>query len=129
MIVKLPMLRFTVQGVINMGRITFDIPNPTGQWKTRKMTFQILSFIILVSITGLMAGLYFVPQFLEQPSHIVLEREGKFEIRQYESILLSSVKIIGDQYSALRNGFKPLAGYIGAKEREGIKISMTAPVI
>ena len=112
-----------------MGRITFDISNPTGQWKTRKMTFQILSFIILVSITGLMAGLYFVPQFLEQPSHIVLEREGKFEIRQYESILLSSVKIIGDQYSALRNGFKPLAGYIGAKEREGIKISMTAPVI
>ena len=93
------------------------------------MTFQILSLIILVSITGLMAGLYFVPQFLEQPSHIVLEREGKFEIRQYENILLSSVKISGDQYSALRNGFKPLAGYIGAKEREGIKISMTAPVI
>ena len=29
----------------------------------------------------------------------------------------------------MRNGFKPLAGYIGAKEREGIKISMTAPVI
>jgi hypothetical protein len=112
-----------------MGRITFDTSNPTGQRKTHKMTFQILSFIILVSITGLMAGSYFVPQFLEQPSHIVLEREGKFEIRQYENILLSSVKISGDQYSALRNGFKPLAGYIGAKEREGIKISMTAPVI
>ena len=112
-----------------MGRITFDISNPTDQRKTHKMIFQILSFIILVSITGLMAGLYFVPQFLEQPSHIVLEREGKFEIRQYENILLSSVKISGDQYSALRKGFKPLAGYIGAKEREGIKISMTAPVI
>ena len=112
-----------------MGRITVDTSNPTGQRKTRKMTFQILSFIILVSITGLMAGLYFVPQFLEQPSHIILEREGKFEIRQYENILLSSVKISGDQYSALRNGFKPLAGYIGAKEREGTKISMTAPVI
>ena len=88
MIVKLPMLRFTVQGVINMGRITFDISNPTDPRKTHKMIFQILSFIILVSFTGLMAGLYFVPQFLEQPSHTVLEREGNFEIGQYENILL-----------------------------------------
>jgi hypothetical protein len=71
-----------------MGRIIVDTSNPTGQWKISKMTFQILSFIILVSITGLMAGLYFVPQFLEQPSHTVLEREGNFEIGQYENILL-----------------------------------------
>ena len=93
------------------------------------MTFKILALIIFISSTGLMAVLYLVPQFLENPSHIVLKQKGKFEIRQYEDILLSSVKVSGDQYGALRNGFKPLAGYIFAKERDGDKISMTAPVM
>jgi len=88
------------------------------------MTFKILSLIVFISSTGLMAVLYLVPQFLENLSHIVLKQKGKFEIRQYEDILLSSVKVSGDQYGALRNGFKPLAGYIFAKERDGDKISM-----
>ena len=93
------------------------------------MTFKILSLIVFISSTGLMAVLYLVPQFLENPSHIVLRQKGKFEIRQYEDILLSSVKVSGDQYGALRNGFKPLAGYIFAKERNGDKISMTEVVL
>jgi hypothetical protein len=97
--------------------------------RTIEMTFKILALIIFISSTGLMAVLYLVPQFLEKPSHIVLKQKGRFELRQYEDILLSSVKVSGDQYSALRSGFKPLAEYIFAREREGDKISMTAPVM
>ncbi len=44
-------------------------------------------------------------------------------------MLLQSVAVSGDQYDALRNCFRPLVRYIGAKERDGEKISMTAPVM
>ena len=43
--------------------------------------------------------------------------------------MTSSVKVCGNQYNALRKGFQPLVKYIGAKERDSEKISMTAPVI
>jgi hypothetical protein len=72
---------------------------------------------------------YFAPKFLEQPAYSVLKKEGSIEVRAYEQMLLQSVAVSGDQYDALRNGFRPLVRYIGAKERDGEKISMTAPVM
>tara|TARA_B100001113_G_scaffold325383_1_gene297614 strand:+ start:78 stop:626 length:549 start_codon:yes stop_codon:yes gene_type:complete len=76
-----------------------------------------------------MAAWYLVPKFLESPSYKVAEKDGAIEVRYYESMLLQSVKVSGDQYRALRLGFRPLVNYIGAKAREGEKISMTAPVM
>ena len=76
-----------------------------------------------------MAAWYLVPKFLETPSYKVAEKDGHIEVRYYESMLLQSVKVSGDQYRALRLGFRPLVNYIGAKAREGEKISMTAPVM
>ena len=76
-----------------------------------------------------MAAWYLVPKFLETPSYKVAEKNGDIEVRYYESMLLQSVKVSGDQYRALRLGFRPLVNYIGAKAREGEKISMTAPVM
>ena len=76
-----------------------------------------------------MAAWYLVPKFLETPSYKVVEKDGNIEVRSYESILLQSVKVSGDQYKSLRLGFRPLVNYIGAKAREGEKISMTAPVM
>ena len=76
-----------------------------------------------------MAAWYLVPKFLETPSYKVVEKDGDIEVRYYESMLLQSVKVSGDQYRALRLGFRPLVNYIGAKAREGEKISMTAPVM
>ncbi len=70
-----------------------------------------------------------MPKFLESPSYKVAEKDGAIEVRYYESMLLQSVKVSGDQYRALRLGFRPLVNYIGAKAREGEKISMTAPVM
>ena len=37
--------------------------------------------------------------------------------------------VSGNQYQALRLGFRPLITYIGAKKRDGDQISMTAPVM
>ena len=76
-----------------------------------------------------MAAWYLVPKFLEQPSYKVVQKDRNIEIRLYDSILLQSVSVSGDQYQALRQGFRPLVTYIGAKKRDGDKISMTAPVM
>ena len=70
-----------------------------------------------------------LPRLLEQPKYKVLRKENNLEIRFYDTILTSSVKVSGNQYNALRKGFRPLVRYIGAKERVSEKISMTAPVI
>ena len=71
---------------------------------------------------------FLVPRFLEQPSYIIIKREREFEIRRYEAMLLPSVNVTGDQYSSLRDGFRPLVSYNGGEKRDGVKISMTSPV-
>ena len=92
--------------------------------------------MIKISIIAICFGLLFVvlawfmlPKFLEQPKYKVVRKENDIEIRKYDKILTSSVKVYGDQYTSLRKGFQPLVRYIGAKERDSEKISMTAPVI
>lgn len=85
--------------------------------------------MLFVTLFGIMAAWYLVPKFLETPSYIVAEKDGNIEVRYYESMLLQSVKVSGNQYKSLRQGFRPLVNYIGAKGREGEKISMTAPVM
>ena len=92
-------------------------------------TLKVISIVLFVTLFGFLAAWYLVPKFLETPSYKVVEKDGNIEVRSYESILLQSVKVSGDQYKSLRLGFRPLVNYIGAKAREGEKISMTAPVI
>ena len=97
--------------------------------RSNMMVFKITSILLCLVAAGLMAAWYFVPKFLEQPAYKVLSKQGNIEIRQYDSMLLKSVKASGEQYKALRQGFRPLVTYIGAKKRDGDKISMTAPVM
>ena len=85
--------------------------------------------MFVVILFGLMAAWYLVPKFLETPAYKVVEKDRNIEVRYYESMLLQSVKVSGNQYKSLRQGFRPLVNYIGAKGREGEKISMTAPVM
>ena len=88
-----------------------------------------LAAILIVLIICASVAWYFVPKFLEQPAYSVLKKEGSIEVRAYQQMLLQSVAVSGNQYDALRNGFRPLVRYIGAKQRDGEKISMTAPVM
>ena len=85
--------------------------------------------MFVVILFGMMAAWYLVPKFLETPAYKVVEKDRNIEVRYYESMLLQSVKVPGNQYKSLRQGFRPLVNYIGAKGREGEKISMTAPVM
>ena len=84
---------------------------------------------VCFSLLFVMLAWFMLPRLLEQPKYKVLRKENNLEIRFYDTILTSSVKVSGNQYNALRKGFRPLVRYIGAKERDSEKISMTAPVI
>ncbi len=93
------------------------------------MTLKFLSIFLCLIATALLGFWYLVPKLLEQPSYKVIRKEGNIEIRRYDSMLLQSVAVSGEQYEALRQGFRPLVNYIGAKQRDGDKISMTVPVM
>jgi hypothetical protein len=65
---------------------------------------------------------------IETPPYSVAERDGAVEIRDYPAMTVAEVTTTGDRNEAVRAGFRPLARYIFAREREGEKIAMTAPV-
>ena len=91
--------------------------------------FKIIIITLCFGFACIPLAWFLLPKFLEQPKYTVVKKENNLEIRRYAKILTSSVKVEGDQYYALRKGFQPLVRYIGAKERNSEKISMTAPVI
>ncbi len=95
--------------------------------KNKMFIFILLIFII---IPLLILGFWvLVPIFLETPKFIILENNKYLQIRKYDEMTIAKIITNGERYDGLRNGFIPLARYIGAKERDGPKISMTAPVM
>jgi hypothetical protein len=70
----------------------------------------------------------FVVQNVEQPPSRTLVQDGPFELRDYPSLVVAEAAPEGDRRQALSAGFGSLAGYIFAKDREGERIAMTAPV-
>ncbi|MEM9009681.1 MAG: heme-binding protein [Pseudomonadota bacterium] len=65
---------------------------------------------------------------IETPDYAVSESEGSIELRDYPALRVAEVMRQGSRREAVRAGFRPLAAYIFADEREGDKIAMTAPV-
>ena len=65
----------------------------------------------------------------EVPNYSVLEKEGDFEIRKYNSYLVIEVKTNKDDNIDSGDQFRILANYIFGENSESKKIPMTAPVI
>jgi hypothetical protein len=65
---------------------------------------------------------------LEEPSYKVLESEGDYELRRYESYIVAETYVEGDFEKVGSDGFRRLADYIGGKNKKKASISMTAPV-
>ena len=95
----------------------------------RKKMFFII--IIIVSIIPLLIlGFWLlIPLFLENPKYTILQKNKHFQLRKYDEMIIAKIVTNGERYDSLRTGFIPLARYIGAKERSGPKIAMTAPVM
>jgi DNA gyrase inhibitor GyrI len=77
---------------------------------------------------GTVGAWWWYTRNIETPDYVVVSRDGDFELRDYPAMTVAEVVREGPRSEALRAGFRPLAGYIFAKERSGEKIAMTAPV-
>ena len=69
---------------------------------------------------------------IEEPNYSVIEKDGAFELRNYEPKIIAEVLVSGNMKQASNKGFKLIAGYIfgGNTSQQGNieKINMTAPV-
>jgi hypothetical protein len=92
-----------------------------------KTTLTIVAVLALLGIAAT-AVFVFVIQNVEQPPYRTLVQEGPFELRDYPPLVVAEVAPEGDRRQALSAGFGSLAGYIFARDREGERIAMTAPV-
>jgi hypothetical protein len=65
----------------------------------------------------------------EEPDYRVLATDGDFQIREYPPITVAETVVFGPRRDALSEGFRALADYIFAKNRDGEKLPMTVPVM
>jgi hypothetical protein len=65
---------------------------------------------------------------IEEPSFVVLEKSGSFELRKYPPYLVAQTYVEGDFEEVGAEGFRRLADYIGGENRTKESIAMTAPV-
>ena len=65
---------------------------------------------------------------IESPRYTFVQKDNKFEIREYDDYILAEVEIDGNFSSALQKGFRILAGYIFGGNASKVHINMTVPV-
>ncbi len=65
---------------------------------------------------------------VEQAKYTVVQKDGDFEIRYYESMLVAETSVAGDRETAINRGFRVIADYIFGNNASTQKIAMTAPV-
>lgn len=63
-----------------------------------------------------------------QPYDVVARHPG-FELRRYPEHVVAEVEVTGSFESAGNTAFRPLAGYIGGRNRSRSTVAMTAPVV
>ncbi len=63
-----------------------------------------------------------------QPSYRVIKREGPFQIRAYEAMVLAEVTVDGPREEATDDGFRILASYLLGNNDKNEKMQMMIPV-
>ena len=81
-----------------------------------------------VAAVALVGGWVLYMRSIDQPAFQLVRKDGSIEVRDYGALTIAEVTRRGDREGAVRAGFGPLARYIFAKDRQGEKIAMTAPV-
>lgn len=89
----------------------------------------LLALLVLAGVAALfLGGWYAYIRSVETPNYSVVTSDRAFELRDYPGMVAAEVRRGGGRQTAVSLGFGPLAGYIFAKERDGERIAMTAPV-
>ena len=92
------------------------------------MNYRRLS-VLLSLVTSIFAvALAGEAMAIEKAKYSVVEREGNFELRQYEPYIVAETIVEGDLDEVGNEGFRRLFDYISGKNRKRQSISMTAPV-
>lgn len=63
------------------------------------------------------------------PAYEVLVADKSIQIRQYPALLIANVRIQGERYESINDGFRVLANYIFGDNGKQQTIAMTAPVM
>ena len=66
---------------------------------------------------------------IETPDYNLLDSEGKFELREYDSFIVAKTTVHNDYKEATVAGFRKIANYIFGGNQRKLSIAMTAPVI
>ena len=66
---------------------------------------------------------------IETPNFKLIKKEGEFEIREYEPMIIAMTKVKSDYRQAGSTGFRRIANYIFGGNQKQMEIKMTAPVI
>ena len=91
-----------------------------GKKSSRILLIVCISAGVLLTGSSIMA--------IEKAKYSVLEKQGRFEIRQYESQLVAETLVAGDLENAGSVGFRRLFKFISGENQKKQSISMTAPV-
>ena len=89
--------------------------------RRRIITF-LLFLLSSLSITGNVMA-------TEEAKYAVLEKDGQFELRQYEPCIVAETLVEGDFDDVGNAGFRRLFRYISGDNQAKIPISMTSPVV
>ena len=66
---------------------------------------------------------------IETPNFKLIKKQGEFEIREYEPMIIALTKVKSDYRQAGSTGFRRIANYIFGGNQKRMEIAMTAPVI
>ena len=66
---------------------------------------------------------------IETPKYRTLIKEGKFEVRDYDPIVIAKTSVNSNYSNAASTGFRRIANYIFGGNKNQMNIAMTAPVI
>lgn len=95
--------------------------------RARKILLYVIGTVTVLAL--LLVGTWvYMTSNVPEPEFVVLAEDGSIQHRAYGDMVVAEVTRSGSRYDAVRAGFGPLARYIFARDREGEKIAMTAPV-
>ena len=86
----------------------------------RSIRITLAAIFILIGVMDAMA--------IEEATYTVVEKDNKFEIRDYTPYILAETIVEGDLKDAGNKAFRILFSYISGANRSRKKVAMTAPV-
>lgn len=98
--------------------------------QARPASATLLFVLVTVAVILLQSGCSLVGiRSTAEPNYSLLQNEGRFEVREYEALVLAETLVDSNFDDAGNIAFKRLFGYISGDNEAASEIAMTAPVM